>query len=126
VRDSAGQSNRQIARETCLDRKTVARYTGTAVEAGLGRDREPSDGEIHEVAQRVQSRPVPDRSAEWQEIEPLRERIEKWLTQKRPLRIRKIHVLLVRDHGLKAGYDTLRRYAWSACGRSEARAGAVS
>ena len=45
--------------------------------------------EIHEVAQRVQTR---------------------------PLRLRKIHTLLVRDHALVASYDTRRRYAMEELG----------
>ena len=32
-------------------------------------------------------------------------------TKKRPLRLTKVHTLLVREHGLEASYDTLRRFA---------------
>lgn len=43
-----------------------------------------------------------------------RERIERWLTgddETRPLRLSKIHTLLVRDHELQASYGALRRFA---------------
>ncbi len=108
---TAGHSNRKIARETCADRGTVARYTAIATELALPRDRELSEAEVHEVAQRVQARPLPDVSAEWQSIAAHKERIEAWLGKKRPLRLSKIHTLLVREHALEASYDTLRRYA---------------
>lgn len=70
-----------------------------------------SDDEVHEVAQRVQARPLRDASAEWADAAQHRERIAEWLSKKRPLRMTKIHTLLVRDHALEASYDTLRRYA---------------
>lgn len=108
---SAGHSDRKIARETGTDRKTVSRYTALAKQLGLARDRAPSDQEVHEVAQRVQARPLPERSSEWLEVAQHRERIVAWLGAKRPLRVSKIHALLVRDHGLGASYDTVRRYA---------------
>jgi hypothetical protein len=65
-----------------------------------------TEGEIHEVAQRVQARPVPDASAEWQAVEAHKDRIEACLTKKRPLRLTGLHALLARD-GLEASYDTL-------------------
>lgn len=108
---AAGHSNRKIARDTGADRGTVARYTAIATQLALPRDRELGEGEVHEVAQRVQARPVPDASAEWQAVATHKARIEEWLGKKRPLRLTKIHTLLVREHGLDASYDTLRRYA---------------
>ncbi len=112
---AAGHSNRKIARDTGTDRGTVARYTAIATELALPRDREVSDAEIHEVAQRVQSRRLPDRSAEWAAIAAQKERIAEWLGKKRPLRLTKIHVLLGRD-GVEASYDTLRRFAMQELG----------
>ena len=108
---AAGQSNRKIARETGTDRGTATRYIAVAVELALPRDRELSEMEIHEVAQRVQARPLPDPSAERKAVAEHKPHIVEWLGKKRPLRLRKIHTLLVRDHGLVASYDTLRRYA---------------
>jgi transposase len=108
---AAGHSSRKIARETGTDRGTATRYIAMAERLSLPRDRELSEAEIHEVAQCIQSRPVPDPSAEWRAVAEHKPVIVDWLGRKRPLRLRKIHTLLVRDHGLLASYDTLRRYA---------------
>lgn len=113
---AAGHSNRKIARETGTDRGTTTRYIAIAEQLALPRDRELSDAEIHEVAQRVQARPLPDPSAERKAIAEHKEHILEWLGKKRPLRLSKIHTLLVRDHGLVASYDTLRRYAMEELG----------
>jgi transposase len=113
---AAGHSNRKIARETGTDRGTAARYIAVAEELALPRDRALTDSEVHEVAQRVQTRPLPDPSAEWAEIAAQRERVVQWLDRKRPLRLSKIHTLLVREHGVEASYDTLRRYAMQELG----------
>jgi transposase len=110
-RRAAGQTVRHVARETGFDRKTVARYFVAAATLPLPSDREPTDEELHEVARRVQARPEPEASAEWKEIGGHRERIQAWLARRRPLKLRKIHTLLKRDHGLAASYDTLRRFA---------------
>jgi transposase len=110
-RRAAGQSARVVARETGCDRKTVARYFEAAVALPLPRDREPTDEEVQEVAQRVQARASPDPSEEWRQVGEHRARIEAWLALKRPLKLTKIHTLLTRDHGLTASYDTLRRFA---------------
>jgi transposase len=113
---AAGQSNRMIARDASTDRGTVARYVAVAEQIGLTRDREPTDDEVHEVAQRVQARPLPDASAEWLAVAAHKERVQEWLGKKRPLRLSKVHTLLVREHGLEASYDTLRRYAMQELG----------
>jgi transposase len=108
---SAGHSNRKIARETASDRDTVRRYLEIVHELGLERGHEFTDDEVHEIAQRVQARPVRDASAEWTAVAQHKERIAEWLEQKRPLKLSKIHTLLVREHSIEASYDTLRRYA---------------
>jgi len=108
---AAGHSNRKIARETGTDRGTVSRYLAMAEALGLTRDRELTDDAVHEVAQAIQARPLPDRSAGWAELAAHKQQISDWLERKRPLRLSKIHTLLLRDHGLSASYDTLRRYA---------------
>jgi transposase len=107
---SAGHSNRKIARETGADRATVRRYVEVARELGLECSHELSDAEVHEIAQRVQARPVRDASAEWNAIAKHKERIEEWLGRKRPLKLTKVLTLLVRNHNVEASYDTLRRY----------------
>jgi len=112
LRRLAGQqSKRKIALDTGLDRKTIHRYAKAAEELGIAPDTEFGDDLVHAVAQRVQARAPVDASAEWLEIAAHRERIEAWLSQKRPLRLRKVHTLLARDHGVTASYDTLRRFA---------------
>jgi transposase len=110
---AAGHSNRQIARDTGADRDTVARYINAANEAGLVQSSALAltDEMVHQVAQRVQARPPPERSAEWSSIAAHRDKITQWLEAKRPLRLSKVHTLLVRDHGVEASYDTLRRFA---------------
>jgi transposase len=106
-----GDSGRQIGRETGTDRGTAARYIAAAIQLGLPRDRGPTDEEVHAVAQCVQSRPVVAPSDEWIAVAHHKERIVDWLGRKRPLRMTKIHTLLVRDHGCEASYDTLLRFA---------------
>jgi transposase len=111
---SAGQSDRRIGREAGIDRKTVARYTDAATRLGLACGHELTDDEVHGVAQCVQSRPLVAPSDECKDVMQHRERIERWLggdAQTRPLRLTKVHTLLVRDHGLRASYDTLWRFA---------------
>ena len=108
---TAGQSVRQIARESGVDRKTVRRY----IEAAKGVEQEPAtpldDGAVEEVAQRVQSRPLPPPSSVRTTIEKLRPRIEAWLCKEpRPLRLARIHELLMRE-GYTFSYTALRRYA---------------
>lgn len=108
---AAGHSDRKIGRETGADRKTVGRYTAVARELDLPRDRALTDEEVHEVGRRVQARQAPERSEEWQAVAKHREKIVGWLACKKPLRLTKIRKLLVREEGLQASYDTLRRYA---------------
>jgi transposase len=110
---TAGHSNRRIARETGTDRGTVARYIASAEEAGVTRAGVVAltDAEVHEIAQRVQARPLAERSQEWSTVAAHKDLVVQWLEAKRPLRLSKIHTLLVRDHGLQASYDTLRRFA---------------
>jgi transposase len=110
---AAGHSNRQIASRTGIDRDTVGRYIKAAKEAGLVESSGDAltDEMVHEVAQRVQGRALPERSQEWTAVAEHRDRIAQWLAAKRPLRLSKIHTLLQRDQGLQASYDTLRRFA---------------
>ncbi len=111
---SAGQGDRKIARESGADRKTIARYTKAACKLGLERGGELTDEVVHEVAQCVQARPVAPPSDEWAEVARHRVLIERWLAghgDTRPLKLTKVHTLLVRDHGIQASYDTLWRFA---------------
>lgn len=106
----AEHSERRIAREAGMDRKTVGRYIVAAVELGLPRDGVLGDDQVQAVAQCVQSRLKPNASEQWCEVAKHRHRIEQWLAGKPPLRLSKIHTLLARD-GLQASYWTLRRFA---------------
>jgi len=110
-RRATGQSARLVARQTGFDRKTVTRYFAAAEALSVPLDRVPTESEVQAVAERVQARPVADPSEEWQQVAVHRERVAGWLAAKRPLKLKKIHTLLERDHGVTASYDTLRRFA---------------
>ena len=110
-RRAAGHGARKVARETGCDRKTAARYFAAADTLSVSRDQEPTEQDIRAVAELVQGRPALDLSEEWKQVAAHREQVEKWLGLKRPLKLRKIHTLLQRDHGVTASYDTLRRFA---------------
>jgi len=53
---SAGQSDRQIGRESGADRKTVGRYTAATAKLGLERGHELTDDEVHQVAMCIVTR----------------------------------------------------------------------
>jgi len=108
---SAGQALREVARETPLDRKTVRRYFAVLETLGVERGVEVDDALVHQVASRVQTRAVPEPSAERAVLMEHRERIASWVGQKKPLRLTKVHVLLTREHGVEVSYATLRRFA---------------
>jgi transposase len=116
----AGQSARQIARESGTDRKTVGRYVDAAKSCELGSQSELSDELVAEIAQRVQARPLPPNSEERNSLEMHRTRIEAWLRAERPLRLIRVHELLARD-GIHVGYTTLRRFAHQELGWREPR-----
>lgn len=108
---TAGQGDRQIARESGVDRKTARRYVAMAVRLGIERGPDLDDAAVQAVAQAVQARPVVAPSQEWAELMARKDQIAAWLERKpRALRLSKIHVLLARG-GVRASYDTLRRFA---------------
>ncbi|WP_157069319.1 IS21 family transposase [Sandaracinus amylolyticus] len=107
----AAQRVREVARETGLDRKTVRRYFAVLDALGVSRDTELDDALVHQVASRVQTRALPEPSVEREMLMEHRDRIAAWLTQTKPLRLTKVHVLLARDHGVDVSYATLRRFA---------------
>ncbi|WP_205287555.1 LuxR C-terminal-related transcriptional regulator, partial [Escherichia coli] len=75
----AQQSNKAIARTTRIDRKTVRRYIEMAQRLGVTRETELVDDVVHEVAQSIQSRPLPEPSEAWRAVEPHRAQLEKWM-----------------------------------------------
>src|SRR5215468_7051960 len=91
----AAQSNKAIARGTRIDRKTVRRYIEMAQKLGVTQQAELTDAVVHEIAQSVQSRPLPEVSDAWLAIEPHRAQIEKWISG--GLRLTRMHALLVRS-----------------------------
>jgi transposase len=108
-RRQAGQSLRDIARETGTDRKTVRRYVTAAAECGLGPGSVLDDRLVHEIARRVQARATTEPSEERKRLEPHREQIASWVGGAEPLRLSKVHVLLGRQ-GVEVTYSTLRRF----------------
>ena len=109
-RVQAGQSTRQIARETGIDRKTIRRYLGEAKrQEVLGRG--PVGAEAaSSVGRKVQGRRPAAASQQWQTLLGRREQIREWLAGGEPLRLVRVHELLARD-GIEVGYTTLRRFA---------------
>jgi transposase len=102
------QSIKAIARGTRIDRKTVRRYVEMAGKLGIERTTELTEAVVHELAQAVQARPMPDPSDAWRSVEPHRAQLEAWIEQ--GLRLSRMHALLVRS-GAGVTYATLRRYA---------------
>jgi len=84
---SRGTATGRLHERLAQTRATVRRYVEVARELGLECSHELSDAEVHEIAQRVQARPVRDASAEWNAIAKHKERIEEWLGRKRPLKL---------------------------------------
>jgi transposase len=106
-RRQAGESVRRAARECGADRKTVRRYYEAAERCRA--DGELTDDVVACVAAMVQGRTAPPASEPWRALVPVRSRIEAWLAAERPLRLVRIHELLVRE-GIAVSYSTLRRY----------------
>src|SRR5260370_36273972 len=105
----AGKSERAVAAQAGVDRKTSKRYVMAAVAAGLSRD--GGEGQLtDELIGQVVSvvRPVrPDGHGQgWAELEARREQIAKWVEGGEPEV--KIGVLLAR-HGEGLAHRTLRR-----------------
>jgi len=120
-----GESKSAVARTTGRSRMTVRRYVRTAVELGwdLGAE-EPSE----ELAAQVYARhrPASERSPGEAEARLLghRDQIKQWLkpgpTEKRGLRLTKVHELL-RRRNVQVPYSTLYRFAVKHCGFSDRR-----
>src|SRR6266581_4603537 len=112
----AGKSERAVAAQAGVDRKTSKRYVTAAVAAGLSRDGgegQRTDELIGQVVSVV--RPVrPDGHGQgWAELEARREQIAKWAEAGVP--VVKIGILLARQ-GVVAAERTLHRFAAERCG----------
>jgi len=108
---SAGQSIRETARGSGVDRKTVRRYIEAATRAGLTVGGTLDEGVVCEIVRSVQARPVAKTTSVRTTLEALRPRIEQWLHRKpRPLKLIRIRELLLRE-GYEFSYSALRRYA---------------
>jgi transposase len=112
----AGKSERAVARQAGVDRKTGKRYVTAAVAAGLLRD--GGEGQLtDELIGQVVSvvRPVrPDGHGQgWAELEARREQIAKWVEGGVP--VVKIGILLARQ-GVMVAERTLHRFAAERCG----------
>jgi hypothetical protein len=104
---TAGQGIKTIAREACIDRKTIRRYVAHAEALGVTATTELTDDVVHAVAQCVQTRPLPPASDAWRAVEPHRDRIASYIADK--LTLTKIHRLLLQE-GALVTYATLRRF----------------
>src|SRR6266496_5501192 len=112
----AGKSERAVARQAGVDRKTSKRYVTAAVAAGLSRgggEEQLTDELIGQVVSVV--RPVrPDGHGQgWAELEARREQIAKWAESGVP--VVKIGILLAR-RGVVVAERTLHRFAAERCG----------
>ncbi len=112
----AGKSERAVAAQAGVDRKTSRRYVRAAVAAGLSREggeEQLTDELIGEVVSVV--RPVrPDgHGAGWAELEARRQQIATWVEGGVP--VVKIGILLGRQ-GVVVAERTLHRFAAERCG----------
>jgi len=112
----AGKSERAVAAQAGVDRKTSRRYVTAAVAAGLSRgggEDQLTDELIGQVVSVV--RPVrPDGHGQgWAELEARREQIAKWVEGGVP--VVKIGILLARQ-GVVVAERTLHRFAAERCG----------
>ena len=115
-----GESKAAITRATGRSRSTVRRYERVARELGWTPAGEgPTESLAAEISRRLS--PASDRAAGEIEAQLLahQERIRRWLTpapsEKRGLRLTKVHQLLMRD-GVTVPYSSLHRFAAKHCG----------
>ena len=120
-----GENRSAVARATGHSRKTVGRYVRTAVELGWSPGEEEPPEELA-AGVYARHRPASERSPGEAEARLLehRNQIKQWLTpgptEKRGLRLTKVHELL-RRRRVHVPYSTLHRFAVKHCGFSDRR-----
>jgi transposase len=112
-----GEGFRPIERLVGVDRKTVRRYVGAAVECGLVRDggeEQLTDVLIGQVCERVRPHRRDGHGGAWETLRAHHDQLEAWLVED-DLNVRKAHDLLVR-RGVAVPERTLHRYALEVLG----------
>jgi hypothetical protein len=95
-------------------------------ELGVVHDVALEDARVHEVSKRIQVRATQEPSVERVQLLQHRDRIEKWLTANKPMRLTKVHVLRKIPPRLRAnmswilvrlseGYEPRRRGSTPVC-----------
>ena len=101
-----GQSNRQIARDLRINRKTVDRYRAWADEQGLLEESLPSLGDLHRLLEETLNTASPPQNTST--VEPYRDLVEKLL--KGGVEIAAIHQRL-KERGYTGSYASVYRFA---------------
>lgn len=106
----AGKGQRKVAEQAGVDRKTVRRYVGAAVKAGLDRDGgedQLTEELIGQVVAAVRPARPQGRGLGWEALEAQREQIVEWVGK--DLTVVKIGELLAR-RGVVVPHRTLHRF----------------
>jgi len=112
-----GEGFRPIERLTMVDRKTVRRYVGAAVECGLVRDggeEQLTDELIGQVCEQVRPHRRDGHGGGWETLRAHHDQLKVWLMEDE-LNVRKVHDLLGR-RGVAVPERTLHRYALEVLG----------
>lgn len=116
-----GEGERPIARAAGIDRKTVRRYVGAALELGVCRNGDESqltDELIGQVCERVRPRRPDGHGESWRRLVEVEDEIKAWV--KADLTVVKMGILL-RRRGLEVPHRTLARFAVERCGAGRHR-----
>jgi transposase len=111
-----GEGERTIASGVGVDRKTVRRYVGAAVDLGVDRSRgedQLTEELIGQVLQAVRPHRPDGHGEAWRTLLAEEERIATWVTK--GLTVVKIGILLER-HGVVVPHRTLARFCVERCG----------
>ncbi len=101
----AGSSDRQIARDVKIDRRTVKRYREWAEEQGLLTGALPALGDL--LALQNETMPTQPPPQNVSSVEPYRELVVQWVREN--VEIAAIHCRL-RERGFKGSYSAVRRF----------------